>query len=250
LNFKFQLENKFTCDIIYININRKEKDMKQKNIKNVHRRGHYLNPLFVTLLIIGLYITMALRYGKELDKLDKQLQQLTETHDAIIKSLQEKHNVTIDYYENLITIQRNTINKLYKEQEYIKKYMDDKVLLPLGEFEATAYDLSVESCGKPMGTKNHGVTATGRSLLGQSRSSARVIAVDPSIIPLNSQVYIEFDDKRFAHMDGIYTASDTGSAIKGRIIDIFMGDFKSNKTSDEVWEFGRRKVKVYKIKTK
>lgn len=224
--------------------------MKQKNIKNTHKEGHYLNSLFVTLLIIGLYIAMALRYGKELDKLDKQLQQLTETHDATIKSLQEKHNITVDYYENLITIQRNTINKLYKEQEYIKKYMENKVLLPLGEFEATAYDLSVESCGKPIEAKNHGITATGRSLLGQSRSSARVIAVDPSIIPLNSQVYIEFEDKKFAHMDGIYTASDTGSAIKGRIIDIFMGDFKSNKTSDEVWEFGRRKVKVYKIKTK
>ena len=224
--------------------------MKLNNIQDTHKEGYYLNPLFVTLLIIGLYIAMASYYGKELDKLDKQLQQLTETHDKSEELLRKKHSVAVDYYEGLITIQRNTINKLYKEQEYIKKYMDDKVLLPLGEFEATAYDLSVESCGKPIGTKNHGVTATGRSLLGQSRSSARVIAVDPSIIPLNSQVYIEFDDKRFAHMDGIYTASDTGSAIKGRIIDIFMGDFKSNKTSDEVWEFGRRKVKVYKIKTK
>ena len=220
--------------------------MKLNNIQDTHKEGYYLNPLFVTLLIIGLYIAMASYYGKELDKLDKQIQQLTETHDTLEELLRKKHSVAVDYYEGLLTIQRNTINKLYKEKEY----MNDKVLLPLGEFEATAYDLSVESCGKPIGTKNHGVTATGRSLLGQSRSSARVIAVDPSIIPLNSQVYIEFDDKRFAHMDGIYTASDTGSAIKGRIIDIFMGDFKSNKTSDEVWEFGRRKVKVYKIKTK
>ena len=224
--------------------------MKSNNIQNTHKEGYYLNPLFVTLLIIGLYIVMASYYAKELDKLDKQLQQLEETHDTLVGLLRKKHSVAVDYYEGLLTIQRNTINKLYKEQEYIKKYMDDKVLLPLGEFEATAYDLSVESCGKPIGAKDHGVTATGRSLLGQSRSSARTIAVDPNIIPLNSQVYVEFDDKRFAHMDGIYTASDTGSAIKGRIIDVFMGDFKSNKMSDEVWEFGRRKVKVYKIKTK
>ena len=145
-----------------------------------------------------------------------------------------------------MTIQKNTIDKLYKEQEYIKKYMDDKMLIPLGEFEATAYDLSIQSCGKPKSSRGYGITANGTNLARHSRESAMTIAVDPNIIPLGTKVYIEFPEQ-FKYLNGIYTANDTGSAIKGKIIDVFMGDFQQDTTSDEVWEFGRRKVKVYKV---
>lgn len=216
--------------------------MKPNNIQNTHKEGYYLNPLFVTLLIIGLCIAMASYYGKELDKLDKQIQQLTETHNTLEELLRKKHSAAVDYYEGLIAIQRDTINKLYKEKEY----MNDKVLLPLGEFEATAYDLSIQSCGKPKSSRGYGITANGTSIAGHSRESAMTIAVDPNIIPLGTKVYIEFPEQ-FKYLNGIYTANDTGSAIKGKIIDVFMGDFQQDTTSETVWEFGRRKVKVYKV---
>ncbi len=60
-----------------------------------------------------------------------------------------------------------------------------------------------------------------------------IIAVDPRIIPLGSIVEIKAGD-----YSGIYTAMDTGTLIKGRIIDIYVPDF------EEAIRFGRRKIKL------
>jgi 3D (Asp-Asp-Asp) domain-containing protein len=61
-----------------------------------------------------------------------------------------------------------------------------------------------------------------------------IIAVDPKVIPLGSQVQIEFPDGRKVYA----TAEDTGGAIKGNRIDIAMA------TVDEAYDFGIQKVKV------
>lgn len=62
----------------------------------------------------------------------------------------------------------------------------------------------------------------------------KTIAVDPRVIPLHSIVYIEGL--------GYYVAEDTGSAIKGNKIDIFVG------SKDEAIKLGTlqgRKLKVW-----
>lgn len=64
------------------------------------------------------------------------------------------------------------------------------------------------------------------------------IAVDPRIIPLYKTVYIEFP-KGWEHLNGYYKAMDTGGAIKGYRIDVFMD------SESECINFGRRSVKVY-----
>lgn len=69
---------------------------------------------------------------------------------------------------------------------------------------ATAYTASCEGCS--------GVTATGVDL--KANPNAKVIAVDPSVIPLGSKVYVEGY--------GYATAADTGGAIKGNKIDVFV----------------------------
>ena len=111
-------------------------------------------------------------------------------------------------------------------------------------FTATAYDLSVASCGKAKGSKGYGITASGYSLVGHSRASAMSIAVDPKVIKLGTQVKIEFPEP-YTHFNGTYTARDTGGAIKGNIVDIFMGEDVSNK---DVMAFGRREVKLTILK--
>lgn len=110
-------------------------------------------------------------------------------------------------------------------------------------FTATAYDLSVQSCGKAIGHKQYGVTRSGYNISGMSREEAMVIAVDPNIIPLGAKVRIYFPEP-YTHFNGVYTARDTGGAIKGNKIDVFMGDFQQNKTHQDVWDFGVRKVEV------
>ncbi|MDO7488542.1 LysM peptidoglycan-binding domain-containing protein [Peribacillus sp. NPDC096622] len=69
---------------------------------------------------------------------------------------------------------------------------------------ATAYTADCHGCS--------GTTATGVDL--KANPDAKVIAVDPSVIPLGSKVYVEGY--------GYATAADTGSAIKGNRVDIFV----------------------------
>lgn len=59
----------------------------------------------------------------------------------------------------------------------------------------------------------------------------RTIAVDRNVIPLGSTVYIEGY--------GYYIAEDTGGAIKGNRIDIFMMDY------DKARQLGRKTAKVW-----
>lgn len=62
-----------------------------------------------------------------------------------------------------------------------------------------------------------------------------IIAVDPSIIPLGSQVYIQYPDGH-----GEYArAEDTGGAIKGNRIDV------ARATVEKAQDFGLQQVKVY-----
>lgn len=110
--------------------------------------------------------------------------------------------------------------------------------------EVTAYDLSEASCNKGMSHPDYGSTASGVSLKGQTLESARAIAVDPNIIPLGSKVRLQFDDPKWQHLNGVYTAVDTGGAIKGNHIDLFFGDFQSATPSREAMDFGRRTAKL------
>ena len=82
-------------------------------------------------------------------------------------------------------------------------------------FIATAY--SVE-----------GRTATGRS------AKPGVVAADPKILPLGSRIRVTGAGK----YSGVYTVADTGRAIKGHEIDIYIADDAAAK------RFGRRPVEV------
>ena len=72
-----------------------------------------------------------------------------------------------------------------------------------------------------------------------------LIAVDPNIIPLGSKVLILFEEETHKQYNGIYTARDTGGAIKGHIIDLFLGDLDSTYVCSQITRnFGRTKAKV------
>ena len=60
--------------------------------------------------------------------------------------------------------------------------------------------------------------------------AGRTIAVDPKIIPLGSEVKVG---------DKVYVAEDTGGAIKGKRIDLFVG------SHSEAMKFGKKVIKVY-----
>lgn len=95
------------------------------------------------------------------------------------------------------------------------RYIEAKVM------EATAYYPGPESCGKYA----DGYTYTGK------KAGYGVVAVDPRVIRLGTQLYIEGYGKA--------EAADIGSAIKGNKIDLCYETYK------EALRFGRKKIRVY-----
>ena len=99
--------------------------------------------------------------------------------------------------------------------------------------QATAYTAGAESTGKSPGHPLYGITRSGIPV------QVGHIAVDTRIIPLLTSVYVEGLDSRGALFEGVYLATDTGSAIRGNRIDIYF-----ENVDDALW-FGRRQMKVY-----
>ena len=87
----------------------------------------------------------------------------------------------------------------------------------VSEMHATAYH--------PSDGDGRGITATG-TMAGHG-----TVAVDPSVIPLGSEVYIP----QYGHA----VAADTGGAIIGNRIDLCM------ETFEECYNFGRRDIEVF-----
>jgi 3D (Asp-Asp-Asp) domain-containing protein len=108
------------------------------------------------------------------------------------------------------------------------------------KMKATAYDLSLGSCGKLPGEPGYGITSSGRKA-----EVGRTVAVDPEIIPIGSRLKITFPEE-YSHLDGIYFAEDTGRLIKGSTIDIFFGEDNKGSTAinEKAMEFGVRYVDV------
>lgn len=95
-------------------------------------------------------------------------------------------------------------------------------------FTATAYTADcAEGCT--------GITATGLDVRNRTHvNGARVIATDPSVIPLGSTVEIRFSDGTVERA----ISADTGGAIDGNTIDYLVSDY------DSAIQFGRQNVEV------
>ncbi|GED17436.1 3D domain-containing protein [Aneurinibacillus migulanus] len=90
--------------------------------------------------------------------------------------------------------------------------------------ESSAYTANCAGCS--------GVTSQGINL--KENPDAKVISVDPSVIPLGSKVYVEGY--------GTAIAGDTGGAIKGKKIDVFFPE------REQALQWGRKNVTVKVIK--
>lgn len=84
----------------------------------------------------------------------------------------------------------------------------------LGKFVINGYCSCAKCCGK--WASNRPTDADGEEIVltasGNGAIACRTVAVDPSVIPLGTVIYID------GHA---YVAEDTGSAVKGNVIDIY-----------------------------
>ena len=88
-------------------------------------------------------------------------------------------------------------------EEYIEE-VEEPETVSLGEFEITHYCTCPKCCGK----WSDGITAS-----GTVATENRTIATDPNVIPTGTEVLIDGQ---------VFIAEDTGSAITGNRIDIFV----------------------------
>ncbi|MDX6046691.1 3D domain-containing protein [Bacillus paranthracis] len=172
----------------------------------------------------------------------EQLSEKQKELSAVIDTLsQEKSNMNAENeklkneVEQLKKIKADAEKAKQAKQEQVKsaeKKSSSSSTVSAGGYEnwrkinvqATAY--STYEAGDKLAGQWQGLTATGTSVRWG------VIAVDPSVIPLGSKVYIPQFNQTFI-------AEDTGNAIKGNIIDIFMS------TNSQANDWGRRNIEVY-----
>lgn len=81
---------------------------------------------------------------------------------------------------------------------------------------------------------SHGLTASGAPL-----TPYLSVAVDRRVIPLGTELYIEFENANAQSISGYYMAHDTGGAIRGNKIDVCVNNHS------EAYYYGVGKCKVY-----
>ncbi len=102
---------------------------------------------------------------------------------------------------------------------------------------------SVNLSARPRRPTSLAMTATAYCDRGRTKSGAHardgVVAADPRHLPLGTRIRIVAPGQRH---DGTYIVADTGSAIAGRDLDIFMPNCAQAKA------FGRKTVRVRILK--
>lgn len=150
----------------------------------------------------------------------------------VIQSAKVLWNDASDNYNALVK-QYNSLTAQYKievaaeeaakkKAEEEKKKQEQAKGICLGTFKTTYYTGSWDEGGS--------ITA-----LGTPVSPWYTVAVDPNVIPLGSKIRIE-------GYNGIFYCADTGSAIRGNIIDIAVG------SKSEASNLGVQYHKVYLVK--
>ena len=136
------------------------------------------------------------------------------------KDIVKKENITraeVDFQSTIAEMHLEELKQLKTKKELKKEY--------IGKFRITFYC----ACRKCNG-KWYGYPAKN----GEPLKEGYTIAVDPNVIPLNS--YVEIYGRKFK-------ACDTGAAIKGNRIDIFIDDH------EKCYELGvKENVEVYLLK--
>jgi cytoskeletal protein CcmA (bactofilin family)/3D (Asp-Asp-Asp) domain-containing protein len=156
------------------------------------------------------------------------------TYVLIIALCVSTYGTVSSYYQPKLRRMQNAMKDQLAETKHLVSRLEDYQNLlsviavrgkrkPIGTFTVTAYD-PIESC-KPF---DDGITSTGIP------AGMGVAAVDPSVIPYGSVLYIPDLGKYFL-------ASDTGRAMRrgdGRNVDILM------PTVEEALQFGKQRLEV------
>lgn len=112
------------------------------------------------------------------------------------------------------------------------------VQIPTEDSAANNDDNDKTSTLKAMAFRATAYCLKGKTALGGAVRRG-IVAADPRILPLGSRVQIEAGS-----YSGTYTVADTGGAVRGRVLDIWVA------SCSEAVRFGRKSVSVSKLNRK
>ena len=183
--------------------------MKKLKIKNPIRFATFC------LCIIAMITTACCIH---IDKTTKEKFKRTE------KIPRELEDIQIVSQEKLEEIKNIVQEEEEEEEDFEELSVNTPKTQNLGVYTVTAYCCCKKCCGKDTTHPLYGITASGTKAV-----EGRTIAVDPSLIPLGTTVYLNGRP---------YIAEDTGSAIKGNKIDLFINNHQRAQ------EFGVQEMEV------
>lgn len=187
-----------------------------------------------TAILVAASISYAVHFG--VSNVHRQFTTINQRLDSVISKLENKNEELSKEIEKL-QLEKSNLEKEFKtlrDQQNKNRITLEKISRGGFDMRATAYDLSVKSCGKKSNHSEYGITRT-----GTKATKGRTVAVDPNVIPLGSKLHIAFPQK-YNYLNGMYVAEDTGNLVKGKTVDIFLGE---NEPEADI--FGVQKVTVH-----
>jgi 3D (Asp-Asp-Asp) domain-containing protein len=188
---------------------------------------------FVTFVLFAVW---ALFFGPLKDGL-KEFElssNLEETPDTTLHMQTRSRQISGDYAH--ISTQKAVAPKKVKTANYqfIPKLDRDLRKYSAVEVVATGYSAGKESTGKTPEHPEYGITYSGMKVV-RDVTALSTIAADPEVFPLGTLLFIPGY--------GYGVVADTGSAIKGKKIDLYFN------TKDQVYqEWGKKTVQVFVLK--
>lgn len=173
------------------------------------------------------------RLENEKQKVDTQVNDLTNEKNSLNEKVNELTNQLNQTEEKLnaaevkakelaskpvaSSLPKKTQSEPKEEIKEEEKVVKEKTVQDANwkNFIATAY--TTHANGDEYSAAKWGdLTASGTTV-----KQGRTIAVDKNVIPLGSKVEIQFPSE-YSYLNGVYIAEDTGNAIKGNKIDVYL----------------------------
>lgn len=187
-------------------------------------RKHIVTILFAVVLLFGGTTESFAASSTYTVKKGDTLYKIAEMHNITVNELISWNGLkstVIKPNQNLKVTKSDTSKK---SSSKTPSRSDDDTVEKEITVSASAYTANCNGCS--------GITSTGINL--KRNPELKVIAVDPSVIPLGTKVYVEGY--------GYAIAGDTGGSIKGNKIDVFF------PTKGEAYKWGRKNVKIKILK--
>lgn len=164
-----------------------------------------LSVLALMLVLLAKYNSLALKNQENINVINEQIEVLQQQVEVLPSISSDIAKIT------------EQIDILSSKIESNRKELDSKVSrgsADVRKMRVTAYDLSVESCGKLPSHPEYGITASGKPV-----KEWDTVAAGPEL-PFGTKVYIPYF--RDYPNKGLFIVQDRGGAIKRNCIDVYM----------------------------